>query len=175
MGSHSSAAAGSSYAGSRPASGLSKRRAAFRGPPPSFYAHGGYGATAASRASPGSSYAGNGGTGTSSHGSGDSEEDPTSFINNNPVSHFDAKAHYKRQTAEDARREQRRSRQMRREREFIDNQSAGHGSFIFRFVVVSSILVATASLVGAILRGGSSSGSEKPTQKKQVLARRKGD
>ena len=28
------------YAGSRPASGLSKRRSAFRGPPPSYFAHG---------------------------------------------------------------------------------------------------------------------------------------
>ena len=36
MGSHSS------YAGSRPASGLSKRRSAFHGPPPSFYEQGGY-------------------------------------------------------------------------------------------------------------------------------------
>ncbi|CAI7564447.1 unnamed protein product [Penicillium glandicola] len=39
MGSHSS------YAGSRPASGLSKRRSAFHGPPPSFYEQGGYGTT----------------------------------------------------------------------------------------------------------------------------------
>nr|KMM73459.1 hypothetical protein CPAG_09748 [Coccidioides posadasii RMSCC 3488] len=31
-----------SYVGSRPPSGLSKRRGPFRGPPPSFYAHGGY-------------------------------------------------------------------------------------------------------------------------------------
>src|SRR5205814_9861550 len=30
-----------SYAGSRPPSGLSRRRGAFRGPPPSFYSHGG--------------------------------------------------------------------------------------------------------------------------------------
>ncbi|OKL59078.1 hypothetical protein UA08_05707 [Talaromyces atroroseus] len=180
MGSHSSAsaAAGSSYAGSRPASGLSKRRAAFRGPPPSFYAHGGYGTTGASRASPGATYAGAG-------RNGGSDEDPTSFINNNPVWHFDAKAHYKRQTAEDARREQRRSQQMRREREFIEHEVTGHGgsgSFVFRFVLVSGILIATASLVGAILRAGSSSSSssgglEKPTQKKnnQVLPRRKGD
>ncbi|KAJ6000760.1 hypothetical protein N7481_001169 [Penicillium waksmanii] len=46
-GSHSSHSAhahhsgGGSYAGSRPASGLSKRRGTFTGPPPSFYANGG--------------------------------------------------------------------------------------------------------------------------------------
>lgn len=177
MGSHSSASMGPSYAGSRPASGLSKRRAAFRGPPPSFYAHGGYGTTGASRANPGASYAGSGTT----HTSGGNDEDPTSFINNNPVWHFNAKGHYKTQTAEDARRKQRQSRQMKSEREFIENQSAGYGgsgSFVFRFVVVSGILIATASLVGGLLRVSSSrSASEKSAQKNnsQALGRRKSD
>lgn len=39
QGSYSSA----SFAGSRPASGLNKKRSTFRGPPPSFYKSGGYG------------------------------------------------------------------------------------------------------------------------------------
>lgn len=46
QGSYSSA----SFAGSRPASGLSKRRGTFRGPPPSFYKSGGYGKHGAKRA-----------------------------------------------------------------------------------------------------------------------------
>lgn len=37
---HGAGGSSSSYAGSRPASGLSKRRSVFKGPPPSFYAHG---------------------------------------------------------------------------------------------------------------------------------------
>ncbi|KAF2256440.1 DnaJ-domain-containing protein [Trematosphaeria pertusa] len=39
-----------SFAGSRPASGLNKRRSTFRGPPPSFYKSGGYGRHGAKRA-----------------------------------------------------------------------------------------------------------------------------
>ncbi|KAF2872389.1 hypothetical protein BDV95DRAFT_382485 [Massariosphaeria phaeospora] len=45
-GSYSSA----SFAGSRPATGLNKKRGTFRGPPPSFYKTGGYGAHGAKRA-----------------------------------------------------------------------------------------------------------------------------
>lgn len=37
------------YAGGRPASGLNKKRSTFRGPPPSFYKTGGYGASYAKR------------------------------------------------------------------------------------------------------------------------------
>lgn len=40
----------SSYAGSRPATGLNKKRGTFRGPPPSFYNSGGYGRQGAKRA-----------------------------------------------------------------------------------------------------------------------------
>ncbi|PSN68576.1 DnaJ-domain-containing protein [Corynespora cassiicola Philippines] len=47
QGSYSSA---SSYAGSRPATGLNKKRGTFRGPPPSFYKAGGYGRHGAKRA-----------------------------------------------------------------------------------------------------------------------------
>ena len=47
-GSYSSTSA-SNPAGGRPASGLSKRRSAFRGPPPSFYRSGGWGTHGAKR------------------------------------------------------------------------------------------------------------------------------
>ncbi|PVI07824.1 DnaJ-domain-containing protein, partial [Periconia macrospinosa] len=40
----------SSFAGSRPASGLNKKRSTFRGPPPSFYKSGGYGRHGTKRA-----------------------------------------------------------------------------------------------------------------------------
>ncbi|CAI6338628.1 unnamed protein product [Periconia digitata] len=46
QGSYSSA----SFAGSRPASGLNKKRSTFRGPPPSFYKSGGYGKHGTKRA-----------------------------------------------------------------------------------------------------------------------------
>jgi curved DNA-binding protein CbpA len=47
---HGSYSSHQTYAGSRPASGLNKKRSTFRGPPPSFYASGGYGRHGAKRA-----------------------------------------------------------------------------------------------------------------------------
>ncbi|KAH8697235.1 DnaJ domain-containing protein, partial [Talaromyces proteolyticus] len=152
MGSHSSAGANlrstnSSYVGSRPASGLSKRRGTFKGPPPSFYAHGGYGARA-SRPGAGGAYTGTGTTGSNADAAAPNEEDPTSFINHNPIGHFNAKGHFRTQAAEDARRQQRRVRQTQREQEIRDNALAYSGNLILRFVIVSGILVSTAVLGG---------------------------
>ncbi|EEP80721.1 predicted protein [Uncinocarpus reesii 1704] len=95
-----------SYVGSRPPSGLSKRRGPFRGPPPSFYAHGGYGAAphhnhphhAQQHQHPGQEH-----QHQQSHGS-----DPSSFIHHNPVPHFNATSHFRTQTHEDTRRRERR-------------------------------------------------------------------
>ncbi|KAE8556435.1 hypothetical protein EYB25_001136 [Talaromyces marneffei] len=140
VGSHSSA--GATYAGSRPASGLSKRRTAFRGPPPSFYAHGGYGRATRQQA-PGGAYNGASGTGKQR-----SDEDPMSFINHNPVWHFNAQGHYKTQKAEDARRKERRSQQIQREREILEAERGG--SLVLRFVIVSGILVVTAVFGGLV-------------------------
>ncbi|EED23744.1 DnaJ domain protein [Talaromyces stipitatus ATCC 10500] len=157
MGSHSSA--GATYAGSRPASGLSKRRTAFRGPPPSFYAHGGYGGRKPQ--SPGGSYTGTAGTGKQHQ---HNNEDPTSFINNNPVWHFNARGHYKTQTAEDARRKQRRSQQMQREREILESEKGG--SFVLRFVIVSGILVVTAAFGALLGRGSNTATASSPGGKR---------
>ncbi|KAF3404495.1 DnAJ-like protein [Talaromyces pinophilus] len=151
MGSHSSA--GATYAGSRPASGLSKRRTAFRGPPPSFYAHGGYG-RATRQQGPEGHYTSTGGP--ASQGAAQNSEDPTSFINNNPVWHFNAKGHYKTQAAEDARRKERRSQQTQREREILEAERGG--SIVLRFVIVSGILVVTAVFGGLV--GGSTTTAE---------------
>ncbi|KAL2867890.1 DnaJ domain protein [Aspergillus lucknowensis] len=150
MGSHSShghyhkAGGGASYFGSRPASGLSKRRGPFRGPPPSFYAHGGYGNRKAPAGGPGargSPSSRSGAAGGASH-----EEDPTSFIYRNQVGHFNAPGHYRTQTAEDARRRERRSRGSNAD---INDQYIGsRGDFILRFVTVSGILVGAAALSG---------------------------
>lgn len=134
-GSHSSYTSavhkGGSYAGSRPASGLSKRRGPFRGPPPSFYAHGGYGTR---RAPP---HAGP---------KGKDEDDPTGFIDRNPVHHFNARGHFRTQNAEDVRRNARRSRAMR---EAIREQEVGSsGDFVIRFIVVCGVLVVASALPG---------------------------
>lgn len=47
---HGSYSSHQTYAGSRPATGLNKKRGTFRGPPPSFYKSGGYGRHGAKRA-----------------------------------------------------------------------------------------------------------------------------
>ncbi|KAJ5889893.1 hypothetical protein N7504_010703 [Penicillium tannophilum] len=110
-GSHSSHTAhpnkGGSYAGSRPASGLSKRRGTFHGPPPSFYEQGGYGATGRTGGE-GGYKAGSTDEFGETRKKEDDPEDPMGFIYRNPLGHFNARAHFKTQSAEDKRRVERR-------------------------------------------------------------------
>ncbi|OOF97788.1 hypothetical protein ASPCADRAFT_163797 [Aspergillus carbonarius ITEM 5010] len=147
MGSYSSYSAnlhtkGASYAGSRPASGLSKRRGAFRGPPPSFYAHGGYGSSR--RPGPGATAAGEGGGGEKKKKVG--EEDPASFIDRNTVYHFNARGHYKTQAREDERRQERRSRATGAS---INEKYIGSpGALAVRFAVVCGILMGAGAMTG---------------------------
>ncbi|KAJ6085812.1 hypothetical protein N7486_004183 [Penicillium sp. IBT 16267x] len=114
-GSHSSHTAhpnkGGSYAGSRPASGLSKRRGTFHGPPPSFYDQGGYGATG--RTGREGAYAGSSDEFGETRKKEDDPEDPMGFIYRNPLRHFNAQAHFKTQSAEDKRRIERRRKAKR--------------------------------------------------------------
>ncbi|PYH95151.1 hypothetical protein BO71DRAFT_440502 [Aspergillus ellipticus CBS 707.79] len=151
MGSHSSYGAnlhtkGASYAGSRPASGLSKRRGTFRGPPPSFYANGGYGNTGR-RADGGFA----GGAGGGARRTVNQEEDPTAFIDRNNVLHFNARGHYRTQVREDMRREERRSRAMG---STINEQFIGTpGSYAVRVVMVCGILLGAGAMTG-FLQGG---------------------
>ncbi|KAL4809058.1 DnaJ domain-containing protein [Aspergillus unguis] len=159
MGSHSSHA---SYFGSRPASGLSKRRGVFRGPPPSFYAHGGYGGRNRRAAgSGGGAYSGAAGSAGSEAGAG-KEDDPTSFIDRNTVPHFNARGHYRTQTAEDARRQERHSRT---KADINDQYIGSQGDFAVRFVAVSSILVCAGALTGFLQWPGGSP-AERAARKK---------
>jgi curved DNA-binding protein CbpA len=172
MGSHSSYAANlhnkGSYAGSRPASGLSKRRGTFRGPPPSFYAHGGYGSTkggSASRAAPGqstSSASASASAGAKPSGGSKTEEDPTSFINSNPVWHFNAKSHFRTQSAEDIRRQRRKLREMGLDDRDIGGGGGGlsdSGGLIIRFVIVCGILLGAGAVAGFSQGRGTESSS----------------
>ncbi|KAA8649148.1 DnaJ domain protein [Aspergillus tanneri] len=164
MGSYSSHGAnlhnkGTSYAGSRPASGLSKRQGAFRGPPPSFYAHGGYGNR---KHPPGTSSSSAGrGAGASTH-----NDDPTSFIDRNSIYHFNARGHYRTQTAEDARRQERRSRAM--DSTFNERHIGSSGDFIMRFTVVCSILIVAAAMTGMF-----HSSEERTSKASKTSSRRK--
>ncbi|BDD56371.1 hypothetical protein MAP00_001835 [Monascus purpureus] len=156
MGSYSSYSAnlhtkqGASYAGSRPASGLSKRRSAFRGPPPSFYRHGGYGRTGRTASSAnGYGHAQGAGRGGAARGATSDPEDATAFVDRNPVSHFNARGHFRTQSAEDERREARRARARRVSAEEM-MRTGGHSGL--RFVAVCAILVGT-GLVTALFPG----------------------
>lgn len=134
-----------SYAGSRPASGLSKRRGSFRGPPPSFYAHGNPSARIPRQAS------GNGGT-------GDGTADPGQFDASRYTDpgqydpEFDASKVFRTQTQEDARRQNRRNAEMAKIQEALE---ADHGAFWGRFFIITGILS-----IG-VIAGGLASGAGK--------------
>lgn len=166
MGSHSSYSANlhnkGSYAGSRPPSGLSKRRGPFRGPPPSFYAQGGYGHTGrtaegshtagaedANQAASGGGFASSSSAGPAGRRGGHyyDPEDPAGFIDRNPLGHFDARGHFRTQSAEDARRKERRVKARRsaiKEEDIPRREGIG----VIHFVVVCGML-AFASLTAA--------------------------
>jgi curved DNA-binding protein CbpA len=136
MGSHSS------YAGSRPASGLSKRRSAFRGPPPSFYEQGGYGGTGRQ----GQGWAAGGAAGSefrAGAGAGAKHADPEDwegFIHRNPLHHFNAQGHFRTQAAEDRRRRERRRGARRMEEERVEREP-GVDQTISRFFLCSGCLI----------------------------------
>lgn len=132
-GSYSSA---SSHFGGRPASGLSRRRTHFKGPPPSFYQSGGWGAqrdkrqpqaegsvkTAGSTADHGNRKGVGGGMGIGQGQAG--------F--NNDVPHFDHVRHHWTQNQNELRRQQR-----------IKEEHAewnGGGSVTLRFFLVAAIV-----------------------------------
>lgn len=175
--SHSANAPGGSYAGSRPASGLSKRRGTFTGPPPSFYAHGGYGGTG--RASNEGIYRdtafgfGNGKDAGAGAGAGFGSswaeftgkkrgqeidpEDHEGFIDRNPLHHFNARAHYRTQKAEDQRRGQRRSEVFHAVMRERDGGSSSAGVGVnpgpgFRFDV-ASLIGFTGIILGVVCLG----------------------
>lgn len=105
--------ASSGPAGGRPASGLSRRRTHFQGPPPSFYRSGGWGAHGAKRQaaheeSSSTAYASAGGsqTGGTRGGMGPGQRP---FGYDNDVPHFDREGHFRTHTNQEQRRQRRMS------------------------------------------------------------------
>jgi curved DNA-binding protein CbpA len=156
-----------SYVGSRPTSGLSKRRGPFRGPPPSFYAQGGYGSAKARPAKASSSSASSSSSSSSSSTEGASsagtagqsqssaaEDDPISFIDRNPIPHFNARGHFRVQSVEDARRRDRKTRAAAAAFHDQDKDGGGEvgGSLMIRFLLVCGILIGAGTTV-ALFRG----------------------
>ncbi|KAI9708067.1 MAG: hypothetical protein M1820_004271 [Bogoriella megaspora] len=168
-GSYSSA---SNPAGARPATGLSKRRGVFRGPPPSFYRSGGWGrysekrsrhqaqgssdtsSSSSAKDSSQSTFAGsegggyNASSGAFSPGQGEYEND---------VPHFDREGHYRTQKNVQGRRD--RARWKRPVDEFgreIEVEGTGGsllGSFVILTAMVGGIVIGGQLLFGRMGRG----------------------
>ena len=126
--------------GSRPASGLSRRRTQFRGPPPSFYRNGEWGPQGAKRAphSGGAATSTSTNPGMKSAGSGTSNIpsgiglDRSQANWSNDVPHFDRDGHYRTQ-------EQQELRRMKRVREYSDHPDPG-GSVLINFAVIGGVI-----------------------------------
>lgn len=124
-GSHSSS---STPFGSRPASGLSRRRTHFKGPPPSFYRSGGWGTQGSKRQAQAeaSGSAGNGQPRAGGFGPGQGQ---AGF---NDVPHFDQEGHHRTQEQQDQRRRRR-----------MEEESAGiaqGGSVLFQFFLITAVV-----------------------------------
>ena len=156
-----------SYAGSRPASGLSKRRSTFRGPPPSFYRSGGWGrhsekrkahadqaasAGAESAAGPRGPSAGPSSTGGSDVGGGfGPSSHPASGLDYD-VPHFDRDGHFRTHEQQ----EERRRGKIRRGYENDGVDFAATGVWM-NFFLVSGVVGLAVGLTSWIYSSGGSS------------------
>ena len=128
-GSHSSSAHGA-----RPASGLSKRRTQFRGPPPSFYRSGGWGTQGAKRQSQADAAASAGGAGPAGGGAfGGGGFGPGQAQAGWEVPHFDREAHLRTQ-------EQQERRWMLRKRTGEEDAGYGGAGMLIQFLLLSGIV-----------------------------------
>ena len=134
--------AGSAF-GSRPASGLSKRRTQFRGPPPSFYRSGGWGGQGAKRQSQAEGPAAAAGTDRSAQ---DGAARAGGFSPGqawagweNDVPHFDREGHRRTQ-------EQQERRRILKRRTGEDDMGYGGASMLIQFFLVGGVVIAALSL-----------------------------
>ena len=151
---------GSQYSpGGRRSSGLSKRRTAFHGPPPSFYASGGWGQSAEKRRSnvnTGASNANTGQAGADSAGaSGPYGGQGASWpfqTDPNDVPHFNREGHYK--TTSTLEEQLRKGRRKRRRIFDTEIEELGFSNAAGRFFGVTAILFVAVGLPFMILRAG---------------------
>jgi len=128
-GSHSSSAYGA-----RPASGLSRRRTQFRGPPPSFYRSGGWGHQGERRQSQADAAATAGAAGTAGGGGfGGGGFGPGQAQSGWDVPHFDREAHLRTQ-------EQQQRRWMLRRRTGEEDGVYGGAGMLFQFLLVGGVI-----------------------------------
>jgi hypothetical protein len=132
--------------GSRPASGLNKKRSTFRGPPPSFYKTGGYGAHGAKRAE----YAHHDPTGgqdtkeapEESYGDFGGGYGPGQHKHGHQVPHFDDKRH---KETHDSVNDHIWKRRRRAQRAVHTDEEYERGDMLLNFVMVTGVI----GIVGA--------------------------
>ncbi|KAK3670474.1 hypothetical protein LTR78_009578 [Recurvomyces mirabilis] len=154
----------SAHAGSRPASGLSRRRTQFRGPPPSFYRSGGWGDQGEKRGEA-ASQAGHAHEAQSQQQQQQSQAGPagtgpggfTSGFDND-VRHFDHDGHYKTHSGIERTRHKAR----RKNRVYAEDLegAVGGSSALFNFVMISGVLCIIFGVSGGLM-SFSSAGKEK--------------
>lgn len=137
--------------GSRPASGLSRRRSQFRGPPPSFYRNGGWGSRQPSGA-PQTDSSNSVHASTFKTGWTQSAEMKANWSSDVP--HFDRESHFRTQKNYEHRREK------RTQNESVSNESDGNR--LTNFIVVSGVVSLAYAVSTAISRGG-------PEQQRNVV------
>ena len=134
---------GSSAFGARPASGLSKRRTQFRGPPPSFYRSGGWGTQGTRRRSQAEGPAAAAGSGGAAQGSetrsGGFSPGQAQAGWDNDVPHFDREGHRRTQDQQERRR-------ILRRRTGEDDMGYGGASMLIQFLLVGGVVCAAFSL-----------------------------
>ncbi|KAL6242082.1 hypothetical protein RBB50_010994 [Rhinocladiella similis] len=145
-GHHSSHTARKSYAGSRPATGLSKRRSAFKGPPPSFYAHGQPSANTTSQAQASANAQAQAQAQAQSQAGTFNPEAFTDADAARSGFAFDPQSTFKTQTHEDYRRANRRAAEV----EAARAAAAEENDFWGRFIVVAGVITLSVS-VGTIV------------------------
>ena len=116
--------------GSRPPSGLSRRRTQFRGPPPSFYRSGGWGSQGEKRQAQAEA-AGSANAGVHMGGGFGSVGAQTGWSNDVP--HFDRQGHFRTQEQQDLRRQ-------RRMEEQTAYDYTGSGSMLINFILVGTVV-----------------------------------
>lgn len=132
---------GGTYAGSRAPTGLSRRRSAFRGPPPSYFAQGqggSYDPYANARGPEEAAAAGGGSSGEPQYGPSGAAADG--------AAEFDSRGVYRTQTHEDRKRNARRAAAMAAAQAAAEED----GDFWARFVIVSCVLL-TGVTIGSLL------------------------
>ncbi|QIW98090.1 hypothetical protein AMS68_003608 [Peltaster fructicola] len=153
----------SSPAGGRPASGLSRRRTQFRGPPPSFYQSGGWGEQGAKRSEYASrpSHSWEGQAAEDGSGQGMPGTGPGGFAHGleNDVPHFNSRGHYETHSTIERTRHKARRKVVRND----ETDAAAAGGTVFAFVMVSAVLGFGILITGAI------TGAARPSSKSLVV------